>query len=69
MTKNDGIRVKDFENNYSWLGDIPVWKALALADMAARDVYPDGTFSDNECVVWSKFHRIFTLKDKKDSII
>lgn len=38
MTKNDGIRVKDFENNYSWLGDIPAWKALALADMAARDV-------------------------------
>lgn len=38
MTKNDEIRVKDFENNYSWLGDIPVWKALALADMAARDV-------------------------------
>lgn len=69
MTKNDEIRVKDFKNNYSWLGDIPVWKALALADMAVHNVYPDGTFSDNECVAWQKFRRIFTLKDKKNSII
>ena len=68
MTKNDEIRVKGFKNNYSWLGDIPAWKALALADMAARDTYPDETFSDNECVVWSKFHRIFSLKDKNSII-
>ena len=67
MTKNDEIRVKGFKNNYSWLGDIPAWKALALADMAARDTYPDGTFSDNECVVWQKFRRIF--ENKENSIV
>lgn len=69
MTENEKRRVEDFEHNYKWLADIPAWKMLALADMAAHNVYPDGTFSDNECVVWSKFHRIFTLKGKKNSIV
>lgn len=69
MTENEKRRVEDFERNYKWFADIPAWKMLALADMAVHNVYPDGTFGDNECVVWSKFHRIFTLKDKKNSIV
>lgn len=28
----------------------------ALRDMAERDVYPDGRFSDEACNVWSMFH-------------
>lgn len=63
MTKNDEIRVKDFKNNYSWLGDVPAWKMLALADMAVHNVYPDGTFGDDECVAWQKFRRIFEDKE------
>ena len=27
----------------------------ALRDMAKKDVYPDGRFSDEECNVWSMF--------------
>ena len=28
----------------------------ALKDMADRDIYPDGTFGDDECCAWSLFH-------------
>jgi len=28
----------------------------ALRDMAERDVYPDGRFSDEECNLWGMFH-------------
>ena len=27
----------------------------ALREMAEHDVYPDGSFGDEECVVWSMF--------------
>ena len=30
----------------------------ALRDMAEHDVYPDGTFGDDECNVWEMFHMI-----------
>ena len=30
----------------------------ALRDMAKADVYPDGTFGDEECNVWSMFHML-----------
>lgn len=28
---------------------------FALRDMAKKDVYPDGRFSDEECNIWSAF--------------
>ena len=30
----------------------------ALRDMAKADVYPDWKFSDQDCNVWSMFHRV-----------
>lgn len=30
---------------------------IALQEMAKNDVYPDGRFGDDECCVWSMFHR------------
>lgn len=33
----------------------------ALRDMAEADVYPDATFSDDECNVWSMFHANWVL--------
>ena len=35
---------------------------LMLRDMAERDIYPDGRFSDEECTLWSAFHN-FRMKD------
>ena len=33
-------------------------KMLArLRDMARNDVYPDGSFSDDECEVWCMLHK------------
>lgn len=34
----------------------------ALRNMAEKDIYPDGRFSDEECNIWSMFH-CFTKKD------
>lgn len=28
----------------------------ALRNMAEKDVYPDGRFSDMECTIWEMFH-------------
>lgn len=47
------------ERAYRDCGDVPIWKALMLADMAAHDVWPDGRFSDDDCLLWSKFHHIY----------
>ena len=30
----------------------------ALRDMAVNDVWPDGSFGDDECEVWGLFHRL-----------
>lgn len=38
----------------------------ALRDMAERDVYPDGHFSDEECNVWAMFHSAYEGNIKKD---
>ncbi len=35
---------------------------LMLRDMAEKDIYPDGRFSDDECTLWSAFHN-FRMKD------
>lgn len=34
----------------------------AIRDMAEKDVYPDDRFSDQDCNVWSMFHRIAAKK-------
>ena len=34
----------------------------ALRNMAEREVYPDGRFSDEECNIWSMFHSFFIKK-------
>ncbi len=31
----------------------------AIADMASADVWPDWRFSDEECNLWSTYHRFF----------
>lgn len=69
MTNRAKYRFRDFQSAYSYFGDVPLWKVLALADMAARDVVPDGTFSDDDCFIWGKFRRIYKLREKENPII
>lgn len=35
----------------------------ALRNMAEKEVYPDGRFSDEECNIWSMFHSFFIKKE------
>lgn len=49
-------RVMDGKNDaYSRMYSIEM--LCALHDMAKANVYPDGTFSDLDCNVWSLFRR------------
>jgi len=47
-------KVKDIEDRISFISeDVTTPRAVALAWMAFNGIYPDGSFSDNECAVWS----------------
>ena len=35
-------------------GKIDIGRVFILADMARNGEYPDGTFSDDECNIWSE---------------
>ena len=35
-------------------GKIDIGRVFVLADMARNGEYPDGTFSDDECNIWSE---------------
>ena len=44
-------------------GDLYSFEQLqALRNMAEKDIYPDGRFSDQECNIWSMFHN-FRMKE------
>lgn len=66
MRKVDEHRIQNIKFGYEDCGDIPVWKALVLVDMAARDIYPDGTFSDDDTVLWCWFRRL--MRQKKNEV-
>lgn len=36
-------------------GIIPVGRVFAIAYLAANDICPDGSFSDDECIIWETF--------------
>ena len=42
-------------------GKIEVGRVFVLADMARRGEYPDGSFSDDECNIWSEFLNVAEL--------
>lgn len=48
----------DIRMRWEKRGDIPVWRVMLLAEMAEKGVYPDGTFSDDECNIWEAFRRM-----------
>ena len=39
--------------------DVPYERVMLLADMAARNVCPDGTFGDDDCMLWEEFRFLF----------
>lgn len=59
MTDRENIRAVKIHDYYAGAPDIPYERVMLLADMAARNVVPDGTFGDNECIVWEDFRFLF----------
>lgn len=50
--KEIGLGMRQHEPKYSFA------MLQALRDMAKADVYPDGSFGDEECNVWEMFHML-----------
>lgn len=59
MNDHENKRTAKIHDYYAGAPDISYERVMLLADMAARDVVPDGAFSDNECVVWEDFSFLF----------
>lgn len=53
MEMSDNVRMR-----WEKRGDIPVWRVMLLSEMAEKGIYPDGTFSDDECNIWEAFRRM-----------
>lgn len=55
MTKQQRERNEAIMERFRNHGKIEIGRVFALADMALRGEYPDGSFSDDECNIWSEF--------------
>ena len=67
MTDRENARAAKIHSYYStsrYIGspNIPYERVMLLADMAARNVCPDGSFGDDDCVLWSEFRFMFENK-------
>jgi len=53
MTKTQTEKITEISSRFH--GTIPVGRVFAIAYMAANDICPDGSFSDDECIIWETF--------------
>lgn len=67
MTNYQKSRNEDIMARWASHGKIEIGKVFVLADMASRGEYPDGSFSDDDCVIWSEFHRLVDKIDHSNS--
>lgn len=66
MTNAEKDKVKDIESRLSFVSDcVTAPRAVALAWMAFNEVYPDGSFGDDECVVWAFMRDVFGYPNAK----
>lgn len=56
MTKYWKRRNEETMRRFENKRNVSVGRVMALADMAENEIYPDGTFSDAEVVIWERFH-------------
>lgn len=55
MTSKQKYRNEDTQKRWESHGDIPIYRVMILADMAMNGEYPDGTFGDDEVIIWEQF--------------
>lgn len=66
MTNVEKDKVEDIERRLSFVSDyVTAPRAVALAWMAANDIYPDGSFGDGECAVWAFMREEFGYPNSK----
>lgn len=48
----------DIRSRWEKRGSVPVWRVMLIAEMAEKGIYPDGSFGDDECIIWEAFRRM-----------
>lgn len=51
------FEIEQIKQQWEGRGKIEIWRIFVLAYMARNDIYPDGTFGDDECCIWEAFRR------------
>ena len=54
MTKLQKQKNEKIMERWANHGKLDIGRVFVLADMARNGEYPDGTFSDDECNIWSE---------------
>lgn len=58
MNSKQKYRNEDIQKRWETRGDIPIYRVMILADMAMNGEYPDGTFGDDEVIIWEQFRNM-----------
>lgn len=58
MTTKQKIRNDDTMARWERRGNIPIYRVMMLADMARNNEFPDGTFGDDEIIIWEQFYQM-----------
>lgn len=55
---------KEYESGY-YHGNVlfSVREIGILAEMAKNDVWPDGRFGDDDCIIWEMFHLLYNKEE------
>lgn len=62
MTNQQKAQAKLIETNWEYSmrnDDIKMSRLDSIKWLAENDIWPDGDYSDNECIVWSWFHESY----------
>ena len=62
MTKDRIERNEQIMKRWENRGKIEIGRVFVLADMARENVYPDGSFGDDECNIWAAFREAIEAK-------
>ena len=58
MTNMEKQLIADIEERYENHGKISIGRVRAIMYMANHEIWPDGSFSDDECGLWSDFRKM-----------
>lgn len=68
MTELQKQRNEKIMERWANHGKIDIGRVFVLADMAKNGEYPDGTFSDAECNIWSEIMNVVEDYEMRETL-